>query len=847
GSITIDISAGIAHDSVGNANTAATQLVRNFDNEAPVITLTSLTGGSAQRGGSTVSITWTAATDAHLATNPISIEYSADSGTTWSSVVNGVANSGTFSWTLPIINSTTVRVRVSAVDTLSQKGSSSSTSDFAIDSTAPTLVISAPSASSVLVSSGTATFTVSYSGASTVNLQSSDLTLNATGGSSCTLTVTNGTTSSATVTLSSCLVAGGTIGFSIAAGTASDSVGNTSLGAGPSTTVNIISPALAWSPLTYDFGYVPSGGNSADKTFTLTNSGSASATGCGAATLSGTNANQFSIVTDTCGSSDLAQSTNCTVQVRAVATSVGLKTATLTRSCTVGGTVSTTANSIQATGAVPSLAWSPLTASAGTVAIGVNSLGLTFTQTNSGNIAATGCVAPSLTGTHASDYEIYSDNCGASPLGAGASCQVIVRAKPTVAGSRTATLSRACTFGGTTGVTANGMTVTGQIQLRWDGALDFKEVSLGSKSVAQPIRFQNQNGITLTGCNAATLSNTTDFEIVNDSCGTSSIDAHGVCEVSVRGKPQSTGLKQTNLSRTCGGQSAIQFSIPVTGVNAATPVTIVAGDEYSCLLRSDGGVQCWGLGKRLGNGNNDDQVIPTRVPGVNATQLAGGIGHVCALITDSTVKCWSENGSGRLGNGSSTFSFTPVSVLGVGGTGLLSGVSQIAVGGSNSCALVSGTIYCWGANNGMFGNGTTAASSTPIMGPTGFASISMGESTMCGIKTDHTLWCWGQNFNNQVGDGTTNARLSPVQISTGGIDVSSVAMGSAASCLVLADSAKTAMCWGLNNYGAVGNGTTSRVSSPVAIPGLTDVEEIYGGMPGGGLSTCARFTDQTLK
>nr|BFD63060.1 hypothetical protein BdHM001_17410 [Bdellovibrio sp. HM001] len=111
--------------------------VFEIDSTAPSLSLTSLNSGS-YRGGSTQDITWSAS-DLHLSATPIKIEYSADNGSTWSSIVAATANSGTYSWALPTMNSSVVRIRVTATDAVGNVSQASSASAITIDSIAPAL------------------------------------------------------------------------------------------------------------------------------------------------------------------------------------------------------------------------------------------------------------------------------------------------------------------------------------------------------------------------------------------------------------------------------------------------------------------------------------------------------------------------------------------------------------------------------------------------------------------------------------------------------------------------------------------------------------------------------------
>ncbi|MBS1963148.1 MAG: choice-of-anchor D domain-containing protein, partial [Bdellovibrionales bacterium] len=352
-----------------------------------------------------------------------------------------------------------------------------------------------------------------------------------------------------------------------------------------STTTNLIvatgaTTSLAWSPLTHDFGSVNVGTNSAGQAFTLSNTGGAAATGCSAPTI--TDTTNFSITADGCGTSDLAAVTGtCSVTVRANPGSTGAKATTLSRVCSFGGTVSTTTNQIVVTGAAPALAWTPLTKDFGNVNVGSNSSTQTFTLTNSGTATATGCSAPAL--SNSTDFTIVTDNCGTNTLaGSGATCTVDVRANPAATGAKSATLSRACTFGGTPTTTANQIVVNGvSASLVWSPLThDFGNVNVGSNSSTQSFTLTNTGGATATGCSAPALSNSTDFTIVTDNCGTANLaGSNATCTVDVRANPTSSGAKATTLSRSCtfgGSASTTANQIVTSGIAptlAWTPMT----------------------------------------------------------------------------------------------------------------------------------------------------------------------------------------------------------------------------------------------------------------------------------
>lgn len=121
------------------------------------------------------------------------------------------------------------------------------------------------------------------------------------------------------------------------------------------------------------------------------------------------------------------------------------------------------------------------------------------------------------------------------------------------------------------------------------------------------------------------------------------------------------------------------------------------------------------------------------------------------------------------------------------------------------------------------------------------ARPSAGDAHTCARKADNTLWCWGSNNGGRLGDGTTTRRTSPVQVSALGASVVDVSCGSAQTCARKIDG--TLWCWGSNNLGAVGDGTTTDALSPVQVTALgPDVAEVAAGFG----FTCARKTDGTL-
>ena len=296
------------------------------------------------------------------------------------------------------------------------------------------------------------------------------------------------------------------------------------------------------------------------------------------------------------------------------------------------------------------------------------------------------------------------------------------------------------------------------------------------------------------------------------------------------------------------------------------PVTtqVVAGGFHTCALTVAGGVKCWGDNYfgQLGNGTNTSTSFPnptpTDVSGLTSgvVAIAAGYSHTCALTSVGGVKCWGYNDEGQLGNntnsGTTSANPTPVDV-----SGLTSGVVAIAAGDNHTCALTTaGGVTCWGYNYyGQLGNSTNFGAPNPtpadVGGLTsGVAAIAAGGNYTCALTTAGGVKCWGLNSDGQLGNstnaGTNNPNPTPADVSalTSGVKV--IAAGIDHTCaLTMADGIK---CWGLNNYGQLGNSTNTGTNNPNPTP--ADVSGFTSGVAAiaaGGNHTCALTAASGLK
>lgn len=272
----------------------------------------------------------------------------------------------------------------------------------------------------------------------------------------------------------------------------------------------------------------------------------------------------------------------------------------------------------------------------------------------------------------------------------------------------------------------------------------------------------------------------------------------------------------------CAGGAA-GCTAPLSGITG-----VATGAVHTCAVTSSGGVKCWGGNDygQVGDGTKTGRLRPVDVVGLSsgvAAVTAGGnsgmsSGHTCALTSSGGVKCWGYNGNGQLGDGTTTDSSTPVDVV-----GLNSGVVAVAAGAMRTCAVTSsGGVKCWGA--GRLGNGATAGSNTPVDVCAGGAAactanlsdvtkVTVGFIHTCALTSSGAVKCWGPNAT--IGAGLlTGAQTMPVDVIGLGSGVSALDAGSH-TCVLVGDGRPK--CWGGDGYGQLGLGTTDVQLTPVDV------------------------------
>ena len=268
-----------------------------------------------------------------------------------------------------------------------------------------------------------------------------------------------------------------------------------------------------------------------------------------------------------------------------------------------------------------------------------------------------------------------------------------------------------------------------------------------------------------------------------------------------------------------------------------TPVEVTVGQVTACALMESGNIYCWGSGYygKMGNGEpwNDDyvntemrQVLLPEGQGGQTVSISGG--HICTILNNGDVYCWGRGNQGQLGYGGTSNRNIPAKVNLPGQRSAIA----ISTGTFMTCAITTdGMGYCWGENDeGQLGNGTTnSRRMTPaeVLFPSGYTpvSISAGDDFSCALMDNRKVMCWGENNDGRLGQGplATDDETTPVWVSMENSETAHfLDIGTKSACMIL-DSEET-KCWGTNEEGQIGQGDTDvdYYSTPTEVNGSHD-------------------------
>ena len=317
-----------------------------------------------------------------------------------------------------------------------------------------------------------------------------------------------------------------------------------------------------------------------------------------------------------------------------------------------------------------------------------------------------------------------------------------------------------------------------------------------------------------------------------------SAGAHHACAIAA-GKLYCWGdnsYGQLGIGITGGTRNSPQL---VSGFSSMRVTEVSAGTNSTCAI-ANGHAYCWGSNSsgQLGSNSYTNYNAPHAVnlsSSIAVTKITVGDSFACA-VGNAEAYCWGDNSSYQLADGTQIDRPNPVHITSgtagspkfgpnADGDDLLPMVSDISAGSNFTCAIINGTVSCWGANaNGRTGRGTTSGyttSPTKLYGtPGGYyaTSITTGTSHACAVLnggnslTNGNLYCWGNNgTDGKVGNGSTSDVSTATVLSTGGRSTINVSAGANSTCSV---SNGDILCWGNNSSGQLGNGGTTAKPTP---------------------------------
>ncbi len=299
------------------------------------------------------------------------------------------------------------------------------------------------------------------------------------------------------------------------------------------------------------------------------------------------------------------------------------------------------------------------------------------------------------------------------------------------------------------------------------------------------------------------------------------------------------------------------------------------GRDHTCALFDDSSVRCWGANYAgmLGYGDTvsrgcEATTTPGLLPAVqiwdgeeHTVQLAAGDLHTCALSSQGRVRCWGSNFYGDLGYPGVAIAGDKQPPSAYGPVTIGGEAAVLMVGNHNTCVVLAdtGALRCWGGNfwgslglghYEKIGDDEDPALAGDIVLPAPVAALGVGDSHTCALLTDDALYCWGANFEGELGLGELGFAFTTPQKVAAGLVVAELGLGVALTCARLADG--TVRCWGTGKEGQRANGSTE--SSGVGVSAIASEQvEFAATSPAanalavGNGHVCAKLADGTLR
>ena len=409
----------------------------------------------------------------------------------------------------------------------------------------------------------------------------------------------------------------------LAPASAGDAVAALGLAAGdaPPVTVaftgKVVTPgALRILPGTRDFGSLPPNDFSPDATFTATNTGGAS-TGTIAVALSGSDANQFAISSDSCNATILPAGGMCTIKLKFAPTSAGTKASSLTATSAAAGVGVVTLGGRSLGPAMITVA--PAPAAFGDVVVTGASSTVAFVVTNSGELPS-GPISAALGGVDAAQFTMTSTTCGTALPPAG-SCAVQVAFTPSSTGFKSATFVASATPGGTATSGLSGTGIPPAALVFTPSSNTFAVQDVGTQSAPVTFTLQNtggQDSSTITSMISGASSG--DFLFLSDTCAGQTLAPNATCAVAVVFLPTAIGSRTATLRASAGTGGITTASLAGTGRDKVTLTVTLAGGGNGTVTPSTGTLSC-AASTCSGQFYRNSAVTLTAVPNANMVFL----------------------------------------------------------------------------------------------------------------------------------------------------------------------------------------------------------------------------------
>jgi alpha-tubulin suppressor-like RCC1 family protein len=344
-------------------------------------------------------------------------------------------------------------------------------------------------------------------------------------------------------------------------------------------------------------------------------------------------------------------------------------------------------------------------------------------------------------------------------------------------------------------------------------------------------------------------------------------------------------------------QLSADYSVTALGFTNEIAVSIT----HSCGLDELGVAYCWGRNNvgQVGDGTTTDRTTPTPVGGpLRFRRISVGNGTTCALTIDDVPYCWGANTFAAVGDGTTTDRLVPTAVVGghrfaeistsgtvscgqtIAGAGTFCwgsnelghlGVGSTPVeacntshspnfpcsrsplqvdGGRNFASLAAATshvcgltaareLYCWGHSPSWGGQGTGGVDAAPVRADAGFTfeRMTAGSGYTCGIVEPNSAYCWGAGNHGALGTGTTNMQVNNPTPVANNIAAVRIDAGTFGTCAIVTDG--RAFCWGFNDYGGVGDGTTTTRN----VPSTVSSGATFTAISASGFHSCGRIAN----